>query len=177
MKIKKLGIVVERLNFCQFGVELIRNLNILCHKSIGTDIIVFREETEPLPMTPNFAIMHIKELWRFDGWAISTSIPTTQKLISAACPRRKFFYLWQLEWLYNSEISFDFLSKVYTHPDIELLTRSKAEFDIIERIWRRPNSILEDFSHEQLLELLGGTAPNTSKNPKSPTRNRKQVVA
>jgi len=161
----KLGIIVDTLSNYHFGIELTKNLNQLIVNHPEIDVIVFRDDPSLLPTeTPKFAIMHIKETWRYDGVLISTNMMTTEVLIKSPCTKHKFFYCWDLEWLYQERPTYSYLQNIYNNPNIPLIARNEEYSKTIQNIWRKPYCTIQEFNHEQLFKLFERTRLNQGEN-------------
>ena len=150
----KVGIMVDSLGMSQQSYSIIRELNKINSIDDYVDIIVFYHKYDQTPMSPHFAMMQEQEVWGFDGTVISTSLLSTEKLIRCPCPKKKLFYVWDLEWVYNPYLRYQYSKEIYQSEEIELIARSKSHANIIEACWKKPVAILEDFNHEQLISIL-----------------------
>lgn len=150
----KAGIIINSLNYYQQPLYLFKSLNELAIKRPDIDAYVFRENPGIFPTSTSFAIMSVKEAWSFDGPIISTDLQSTTKLINCPCPTKKYFYVWDLEWIYNKDSQFKDFYDIYQHNDINLIARSKSHYDVIKNAWKEPVGIMENFEHERLIEFL-----------------------
>ncbi len=153
----KSGIMVRNLDMSQFGVFLMDNVNSLLDEyGDNLDILVFYEGWGKLPMSPRFCSLMEREVWGLDGVVMSTDIKTTQRLIQCPGPTKKFFYVWNLEWLglQQNGVDYSWLHDIYCNPAIELVARSNNHARLLEKIWKKPAFIMEDFDKTVLKEIL-----------------------
>lgn len=150
----KLGVAASSIFRFQLTNSIFNSLNQLSAEDINFDCYLFREQMSPFPMPPNFAIMSLVDMWGFDGTVIATDIPTVDRLISCPCPKKKLFYVWNLEWIFQSNPRISNLEKYYLNDDIKLIARSQSHFDVISSVWKTPIGILEDFNYEQLRQFI-----------------------
>ena len=65
--------------------------------------------------------------------------------------KKKYFYIQDLEWISNNA-SFKINDMIY-NSDIELIAPSQTYSNIIERTWKKPIAIVEDFNYEQFINI------------------------
>jgi len=152
--INKAGILVNKIDFSQFGLALTRAVNKISIENADIDIIAFYQTWGRYPLAPRFTSMMEREAWGFDGTLISTNINTTMKNIKCPGPQKKLFYVWDLEWLYLQEPVFAQLAKIYCHPKIELIARSNTHYKALKDAWKEPICIMDNFDNETLKSLV-----------------------
>jgi len=144
----RLGILIKKFGRDDRSKLLISNLNKLKH----LDITVFYNEHDIIPELPLFAIMQHEYLWGFKGPVVATDIFTASCLIKAPGPTYKYLYIWDYEWI-TSGMSYESLQGVYQSNTISLITRNDTQFKVVEKCWKKPVTIIEDFNHEQLARI------------------------
>lgn len=150
-----LGIIVNHLGNTQLAHSLIHNVNNYLEQHIDTDIIVFFENVVRPWEIPRFASMNVNEAWDFNGVVIATSITSAEKLLQLPGRKRRFLYVWDLEWLRMPERGVKYFASIYRNPRIELIARSVNHATIINDIWnRQPVGVVEDFNVEALLRQV-----------------------
>lgn len=154
MKLKKFGFLINKIDNSPLSKNLINCINILSLQPY-IDIIIFRVEQTPMKIWPNCSIMNVSEVWGYDGICISTDIKTTEILIEAACPKEKYFYIWNLEWLYDSDVIYNKYNKIYNNKDIKLITRSDSHNKAITEAWQKPTTNWEDYNVQQFKSIFG----------------------
>lgn len=155
MPIKSFGLIVKTLDASQHARSLIQNLNELVHFShLYSPIVFYQFLSQPPPMTMHFARMQQHHAWDFQGALISTDITTTQILNQCITPIKKFFYVYDLEWLYLPCVHYKVLKDIYTNPSIELIARSSTHFNILSQCWKTPISILQDYNYEEIISIV-----------------------
>lgn len=150
---QKLGIFVKSLTSDHLSLAVTQCVNTLV-KTTNIDPVIFREELSHINRRPLCGVMHVHNAWRYNGICISTDISTTKTLISCACPTRKFFLIWNLEWLYQDNLVYEMMRNVYLSPEVELIARSESHAKIIEKAWRKPKLIVEDLNVTQIQSLF-----------------------
>lgn len=151
----KLGIVLNNIGQNQPAYYAIKNSNKILKERQDLSIIIFYFNMTPQFISAQFGVMQISEAWGFDGTLISTDLQTTKKSLIMPAPKKKIFYVWDLEWLRGlTPNSYEEMAEVYQHPEIELVARSDSHKDAIENAWNRPvKKIISDFNMEEMLDL------------------------
>lgn len=137
----------------QFGVCIIDECNKFIEDNRDVNITIFYEDYDKIPIKPEFSIMQNRYAWGFDGTLISTDLHTTETLQHLVGPKKKYFYLWNLEWLYSDNM-FNSYSLLYQDDDIDLIVRSQLHYDIVKNQWKEPCIIMEDFDNDILSRLI-----------------------
>ncbi len=152
----KLGIAVNHLGPSQLAYAIAKNIHELLVKEPGVDVCVFYENATKPSFPPNCAIMPFVEAWHFDGVLINTTLSTAEKSLTFAGPRRKLFYVWDLEWLRFQQKEYRQSQAIYGHERLELLARSADHKQILESLWNRPvAAVVEDFDLLKILANIG----------------------
>lgn len=147
------GIMIHSLGVSQLSMHLIYELNQVPTYNEYVDIIVFYREYGKILKTPKFALMQEENAWGLNGPVMSTDLQTTSRLLLCPKPKRKIFYVWNLEWMFH-QYDAEAIARIYCHRDIILVARSPEHAKIISNCWKDPVAILEDFNHEQLIRIF-----------------------
>jgi len=149
----QLGIVVNSLNISQHTSLLIQQLNAIKNTDEYIDIALFYDDYDISIFNPHFGIFPQKHMWSFSGPVLATNLKTAQKLINCPAPTKKFFYVWDLEWIHMPTNFVETLD-IYCNDKIELIARNEQYFSILEQQWKKPIGIVEDFNYEQLITII-----------------------
>lgn len=149
---QQLNILVSNLGASQLAYFLAKN-TYEPHKT--TDVILFYEDMSPMCLRPKSAIMQMAEAWAQAGSTIATNLSTAAKLINFIGPKKKFFYVWDLEWLRGPIVNYDkvFLP-IYTHPQLQLIARSSIHAKLIANCFNREViGIVDNANMDDLISL------------------------
>ena len=153
--ISSFGIMVDRVDLSQQGVSLSLALNQIESEYADIDAVVFTGEASRLPTLARFAIFQQFECWSYQHPVIATNINTAQILSKCPCPTKKYFYVFDLFWIYLfTQPAYQVLQSIFQNDDIALIARSQSHYDVLTKIWQEPVAILEDFNYKQLLDIL-----------------------
>ncbi len=100
-----------------------------------------------------FCSLQDKEAWSFDAPVIATSLESAQYLINFPCPTKKFFYVWDLDWIFNN-YTYEYLQGLYQHNDLELIARNESHANLIEKCWKKPVDIMDNFDYNILQDII-----------------------
>lgn len=152
--IEKFGFVLSHLAPAQLPYKLIKSANEFLEKKDSCDIIIFYQNLSPLVVNPNFAIMNLSEAYNYDGRLVATEVNNAARILDYVGTRKKYFYVWDLEWTKMGNKVYEQLSSVYNNPRINLIARSKQHYDIIKLAWREPVGIVDDCNFEKMTDLI-----------------------
>lgn len=114
---------------------------------------IFMVEPGVIPSQTNFPVLNLVYAYDFCGTLISTDVYTTLVLNNCLRPKKRYFYVWDLEYLYQP-FNFADLQKIFANPKIELIARNEFRHDLLSRTWKEPKFTMENFNHERLQHLL-----------------------
>ena len=151
----KLGLILEDTSANQNSYHAIRNLNFATNNNNDKDFVIFFENATPNVIQPAFAFMNSSEIWNFDGTLISTTAANTMLSINAIAPKKKFFYVWDLEWCRPHGKGFDYMIQAYNNKGVDLIARSEDHAKAIKNYCNRDVcGIVTDFNMDQLMEII-----------------------
>lgn len=151
---QRIGFAVPDLGPSQLAFNLINNANIAVGTNHLTDVIAFYEHHRQPCIAMCFGAMQIMEAWGYEAPIVATSFNTAAKALRFPTASKKFFYVWDLEWLRGGPNSFEELCLVYRNMGLELVARSVEHKLAIESAWNRPvAAVIEDCDVEAFLRL------------------------
>jgi hypothetical protein len=151
----KIGLMLDNIGPNQLAHYLIQTGNSFLEKnSQRADLVAFTQQTIHPIATPNFATMNISEAYDYNGFLVATNLQTAIKMLKCPGTRRKFFYVWDLEWTRPQNKNFAILKEIYNNPKIELISRSANHDKLIELCWRKPIGLVEDARVDQFYSLF-----------------------
>ena len=96
-------------------------------------------------------MMDVQEVWAFPHSVIATSVETAKILLECPLPTKKFFYIWDLDWLYKNG---DFQEYRQIYRELTPIVRCEEHAQVIRKCWLQQSvKVIEDFNHEQIIEL------------------------
>ncbi len=151
----KLGLGVSDFGANQLAYELISNSNNFLSKNYKTDIIGFYENLSKYSVNPNFACMHAVELWGYDGPVIACNLNMANDIIKIPTIPKKYFYIWDLEWIFLEDKEYSRLKDIYSNPELTLITRNQDYVHIIEKVWNvKVPHIVENFNLDKIASII-----------------------
>ena len=146
-----LGIVVERIQNDHVSYIMFRELNKLADK---VPCFVFTNGTVNLPMENKFTILQHVDAMSHKGTLIGTNLLTSQIVAKSMMPKKKFVYLWDLDWSRLSNFNANQLNNIYLNDDIEVITRSKKHQEVFSKMFRKTDKIIYNWRAEELLKVI-----------------------
>ena len=151
---KKIAILLDSTRPSQKSISAIKSLNSISSEYSNTDTTIFCKHHSIPAIIPRFGIMHEAMAYFHDAYFFSTDISTTMSMIKFPQAKKRFFYVWDLEWL-SLDWPFAQLKEPYLNQDVELIARSKSHYDLISSVWKSPVAIMKDFNKDTVQELVG----------------------
>lgn len=146
-----IGIVVDSIDTDLKSYIMFRELNRL---SETQNCFVFTNEIRGLPLQNKFAILQQVQAMSHSGVLIATNIMNAQIVSNSLTPSKKYFYVWDLEWNKLSSFQSKQLTRIFYNDDIELISRSKSHSNILEKLFKKPESIVHNWNHKELLKAV-----------------------
>lgn len=151
----RVGIIMDDMAANQLSYFAISNINKAVKKTGKNDFVMFFENATPTAVTPLFACMNISEIWNFDGILLSTTVSSTLTSIKAVTPKRKFFYVWDLEWNRTHGKDFENSIDAYVNPEVSLIARGHDHKKAIENYCnKKVCGIMSNFNIKQLMDII-----------------------
>lgn len=147
----KFGVIVSSLDASQIGYTVTAQLNQTIN--LGHQPILFFATINKSPVIPLFAQFNLYQMWGFHHPVIATDMLTAEYLLHAPGPTRKFLYVWDCEWMYDSSV-FERYMHIYKNNALELIARSQTHADLLTKCWKSPITIIEDFNYEQICNAI-----------------------
>lgn len=143
----KIGIAVSNLSFSQLAFNIVKQVNAALAQNCKRNITVFYEEPRPAFASFLFPSMHIAEAYEWSGTLIATNLSTAQKIISFPTAARRYFYVWELEWLRMQNVPFEQLHYIYNNSKLRLIARSPDYSLLLKECFNVDvNLFMEDFN-------------------------------
>ena len=117
------AIIVKNLQASQFSVALSNGANKVLSETSDLDIIIYYESWAKLIINPKFGMLMDREMLGATGICVATDLKTAYKLIKTPGPDKKYFYVWNLEWIGMQKAPFNFLHNIYS------FSQEKADFN------------------------------------------------
>lgn len=150
----KLGITLNNIGANQLSYYILQQLNSQIFHDIDT--IIFYSILHKPCLVPNVGVMHVSEIWGYDGVLIATDLTSAARVLRSPGPTKKYFYIWDLEWRINGPHEYSQLSQIYCNPKLEIITRSESHQSLIKNCWNRDSKICDNCNIVQLEEIING---------------------
>ena len=104
-----------------------------------------------LPINTNvFKRTHV---FNFNGIVITDDLMRSQDFLYTTYAKKRFLYLYHLDWPHIKDIRFAYLEKVLLNDNIDLIARSESHAILIEQLFKKPKYIMPEWDHEVLVEI------------------------
>lgn len=147
----KVAVAVCDLAPSQLNFLVIKNGNDWLAENPRDDYLVLYQRLAAACMPMNFASMQIIEGWGLDGVLVATSLSTAENIIKFPSATKKFFYVWDLEWI-RQHNTYRYFQDIYGNKELNLISRSKDHAKAIKHAWNRDSIIIEDFNLKEIVK-------------------------
>ncbi len=128
------GFLIKSLGPSQQSIQLATEMNALVSQKPDVSMCIFYRDFDKIVATPHFAMFMEYEAWDFPGIAIATNIHSAKTLLRCPGPTRKFFYIWEPEWVFMNKLQYSDMAHVYQNKDMPLIVRSQFHYDIVSQL-------------------------------------------
>ena len=153
----KLGIAISSLGHSQLSYRIIKEVNDFMLKRYDIPISVFYQNLErPLGklLTGYF---NITESWLFAGTVIATNHSTASKLLTIIGPKRKIYYVQDLDFL-NRTLDYSMFTNIFWNDNLDIICRAESHKKVIENNFnKKVLGVVDKFRLSELLPMVGIT--------------------
>jgi len=145
----KITIIIKHLGLTDIGYALYKQIENL--KKEYDVSILYEENVQPFFNFP-CSKLSIGRLWQDqtnDGIIIATSLYSAELVYKLTNLKRKIFYVWDLEFLWNKK---DFLENQKIFNMLPLVTRSESYASCISNYCNIQPSVINDFNLKEIID-------------------------
>ncbi len=146
-----IGVIVDEVYESPQHYFMIKALNQL---SKTHDCYLFTNKVNKLLVKNEFAIMQQLEALHHPGILISTSLFSAQVLANSLTASKKFFYLWQMDWINMQGLHSKQLDKILYNEEINIIARSNGHAKALTNICKEPCGIVYNWDAESLEKVI-----------------------
>jgi hypothetical protein len=145
-----IGVLTDKIQFNQKSIFLVKNFNQL---NKTNNCCIFCNEMHNRPVDVHFNIMPQIKSYCFQGTLITDSLLLTQVLHYNIYTKKKYYYVWNLDWIHLDNLFFGQLKIPFYNNEIELIARSQSHADLLEKLFKKPKYIMEDWDWKVLQRI------------------------
>ena len=146
-----LGILKSSLQNTDKDFFMIHNLNKLVHTS--TNSCVFCDEAGNATTSLLTNVLQRIQILYFNGIVITDDLTEAQSLIHIPNAKKRFLYLYHVEWPYINNLHFKHLDSVFLHDHIDLIARSDSHAKLIEQVFKAPKYVMPEWDYKTLIRI------------------------
>lgn len=145
-----IGVLTERIQFNQQSIFLLKNFNELNQTN---SCCIFCNEMHHRPVDIHFNIMQQIQSYSFEGTLVTDSILLAQNLHYNIYTKKKYYYVWNLDWMNLENLQVSQLDVPFYNDEIELIARSQSHANLLEKLFKKPKYIMEDWDYSVLKRI------------------------
>jgi hypothetical protein len=144
---KKIGLALDKFEHSELSYFAIKSANEVVSK--GIDVVGFYKNVGVPTIKPMFACMQFAESFSYYGDIVATSFNTALAVMTNPFPKKRYLYLWDLDWL-RKPAPYDYYAKVYLNKEFILVARTSHAAKVIAQCWNREVAFINhDFNLER----------------------------
>ena len=145
----QLGILLDNYFPSQIGYLFLKQANTLLSKRADVSIVGFFENVSKPVIAPNFALMHMSEIYGFNGTLIVTNALHAYNTRNIIGPKRRILYAYELDHTkHRLGLPAEFYLEVYRG---EVWTRGEDYKAVLDNNFSLDCKINENFDLEKFL--------------------------
>ena len=148
-----IGIVKSQLVACDNDFFLINAINQLAKSN--TSSYLFCDEISDSWQISSIqsTVLHRAHAFSFEGIVITDDLLRCQDLHHIPCAKKRFLYLYHLNWPQIQLLQFKHLKHIFLDDNIGLIARSSSHAELIEKLFKKPDYIMQEWNYKTLIEI------------------------
>jgi hypothetical protein len=102
--------------------------------------------------TPNFKkpFLQTLRIYDFDKTVIATDITTAMLASTLILPKKKYFYITNLEWVGHNPLVYQELREIYLNEELELIASNESDYKTIKNLFKKPKFIVKNWDFSEI---------------------------
>jgi len=147
-----IGILKTEIKNIDRDYFAIDNLNKLTYTT--TNNALFCNDVHPnFPLYVNTTMLQRISAHSFSGILITDELNLAQDLLHITYAKKKFLYLYNLDWMYIQHPHFTFFKTILLNDNIELIARTQRQFSMIQNLFKTPKYIMPEWDYKTLIKI------------------------
>ena len=147
-----IGILKTSLQNTDKDFFAIRSLNQLMQTSTNACLFCdYIDNDFKLQVDTN--VLQRANMFKFNGILITDNLARSQDFVHSTYAKKRFLYLYHLEWPYIEQLSFTHIKSILLNDDIGLIARSVTHAKLITQLFKKPEYIMPELNYKTLIEI------------------------
>lgn len=152
MKTKNIGFLLTHIDNSITYNKLFEEISILIQKHPYHHICIFNSHCEKMN-TMNIPLLHINQAKFFDGKLFVFDIPGLYLVKHFHLIKQKYFLAQDIPWI-KTQDAYAKWKNILMQNNLEVIASNQYVNDIYSICWKKPISIMESISNENISQLL-----------------------
>jgi len=148
-----IGILKFSLTNIDKDILAIDNLNKLTTTSTNSCLFCDYFDYTRMPISIQTNIFSRIDMHHFNDILITDDISQANELMLATSAKKRFLYLYHLEWSYINNLYFQHIFPLFYNDHIELIARSDSHAKLIEQMFKPPKYVMPEWDYKTLIEI------------------------
>jgi len=147
-----IGILKSLVHDTDQNFFMIESLNQLTHTSTQSCLFCDEHNTKVASQI-NINIFPRIQVLYFNDILITDDLTEAQSLLNIPNARKRFIYLYHLEWPYIEQLQFKHIESLLINDNIELIARSESHSQLISQLFKKPKYIIPEWDYKSLIRI------------------------
>ena len=148
-----IGIVKTQLLPCDNDFFLIHSLNQLVKTNTSSYLFCDEVANSWQSSTIQATLLHRAHAFSFNGILITDDLIRCQDFHNIPSAKKRFLYLYHLNWPHIPSLQFKHIKHILLNDNIGLIARSLSHAQLIEKLFKKPNYIMQEWNYQTLIEI------------------------
>ena len=134
------------------NILAVRNINKL--RNVGVESCLFCDVVDQnLSVPVETSVLQKAQAFNFNGTVITHDLSIVQELKNMVYAKKRYIYLYDLDWMRIDNLYFSHLQTTLLHDDIDIIARSDSHYKLISDLFKKPKHIMKYWDVNILKEL------------------------
>ena len=147
-----IGILKSTVHDTDNNLFMIESLNQLMHTSTSACLFCDHHDVKKSSQIRTSVFPKIQVLY-FNDILITDDLAQAQSLLNIPNARKRFIYLYHLEWPYIQNRQLHHIASVLLNDNIELIARSESHSQLITQLFKKPKYIMPEWDYKTLMRI------------------------
>lgn len=147
-----IGILKSNVHDTDNNLFMIESLNQLIRTSTSACLFCDHHSVNKASQIHTSIFPQVQVLY-FNDILITDDLTQAQSLLNVPNARKRFIYLYHLEWAYIESLQWSHLESILLNDNIGLIARSERHAKLITDLFKKPQYIMPEWDYETLIRI------------------------
>lgn len=133
---------------------ILESINSLCDLRPYDNIVLFNNKMNNVDLDHKYYVLHMSQAKYFKGYLFLFDMRSSMVTQQFPAPKKQIMFIDNNDWSSKTDIPYVFWEKTYLNDNFEFVANNKELYDIFDLCWKKPLSIINDYNHRGIDEIL-----------------------